>query len=219
MEGNRLVAHLKKLKQNLAPMTWRQRFDHLWTYYKWILAVLVFVGFILQVLITSLTAASTDVLLSGMGINVPLTEAGVTCLTDDYFERLEGQRRQDVQFTEEIMDLDNEAMGLEMKYATAVKVSGLISTESLDYLILDTEALEYYSEGDLFIDLGQIFSEEDLSQMNIITVDGLPKLIDLTGTWFADTHIPDDGPYYLAFAYTTARIEQCRDFWQYLNHG
>ena len=218
MEGNGLVAHLKKLKQNLAPMTWRQRFDHLWTYYKWVLAVLVFLGFILQVLITVLTAATTDVLLSGMGINVPLTEAGVTCLTDDYFEHLEGKQGQTIRFTEEILDLDNEAMGLETKYATVVKVSGLIDTDSLDYLILDTEALEYYSEADLFMDLGQIFSEETLSQMNIITVDGLPKLIDLTGTWFADTHIPDDGPYYLAFAYTTARTEQCRDFWQYLNH-
>ena len=171
MEGNGLVAHLKKLEQNLAPMTWRQRFDHLWTYYKWVLAVLVFVGFILQVLITVLTAATTDVLLSGMGINVPLTEDGVTCLTDDYFEHLEGKRGQTIRFTEEILDLDNEAMGLETKYATVVKVSGLIDTDSLDYLILDTEALEYYSEADLFMDLGQIFSEETLAQMNIITVD------------------------------------------------
>lgn len=219
MEGNRLIAHLKKLKQNLAPMTWRQRFDHLWTYYKWVLAVLVFVGFILQVLITSLTAAATDVLLSGMGINLPLTEAGVTCLTDDYFERMEGKRGQDVQFTEEILDLDNEAMGLETKYATVVKVSGLISIESLDYLILDTEALEYYSEGDLFLDLGQVFSEEELSQLNVTAIGGLPKLIDLTGTWFADTHITDGGPYYLAFAYNTTHTEQCRDFLQYLNHG
>lgn len=219
MEENRLIAHLKKLKNDLAPMTWRQRFSHLWTYYKWVLGVLVFVGFILQVLITSLTAANTEILISGMSINLPLTEEGAACLSHRYFERLEGKQGQDVQFMEEIMNLDNQAMGTETTYATIVKVSGLISTDSLDYLILDTEAREYYSEGDLFIDLTQIFTAEELSQMNITAIGGVPKLIDLTGTWFADTHITGGGPYYLAFAYNTSRPEQCRDFWQYLNRG
>ena len=105
MEENRLIAHLKKLKNDLAPMTWRQRFSHLWTYYKWVLGVLVFVGFILQVLITSLTAANTEILISGMSINLPLTEEGAACLSHRYFERLEGKQGQDVQFMEEIMNL------------------------------------------------------------------------------------------------------------------
>lgn len=219
MEENRLIAHLKKLKNDLGPMTWRQRLDHLWTYYKWVLAVLAFVAFFLVTIITALINANTEILISGISINTPLTEEGVICLSDGYFERLEGKRGQDVQFMQEVLDRENQALGLEAGYSAVVKVSGLTSTKSLDYLILDEKALEYYGEGDLFLDLRQIFSKEELAQLNSLSLGGIPRLIDLTGTWFADTHITEGGPYYLAFAYTTPRPVQCHDLWLYLQSG
>lgn len=219
MEENRLIVHLKKLKKDLAPMTWQQRLEHLWTYYKWVLAALAFAGFFIHVIISALITANTEILISGMSINTPITEAGVACLSDGYFDRLEGKRGQDVQFMEEILDPDNQAIGLEAVYSAVVKVSGLTGTNSLDYLILDEKALEYYSEGDLFMDLRQVFPEEELAQLNTLSIGEVPKLIDLTGTWFADTHITEGGPYYLAFAYTTTRTEQCHDLWLYLKSG
>ncbi len=219
MEENRLIAHLKKLKKDLAPMTWRQRLDHLWTYYKWVLAVLVFLGFLLQIIITSAVNANTEILISGIGINVPLTEQGITCLSDGYLERLDGKKGQSVQFLNEILDKDDQALGTEAMYATVVKVSGLTSLGNLDYLLLDTKALEYYSEGDLFMDLRQILTQEELAQLKLVEIGGIPKLIDLSGTWFADTHFTGEGPYYLAFTFNTSRIGQCYDLWLYLNSG
>lgn len=219
MEENKLKAHLKKLKTDLASMTWRQRLEHLWTYYKWVLAVLVCLGFLLQIVITSAVNANTEVLISGIGINLPLTEDGITCLSDGYLERLGGTKWQSVQFVNEILDKDNPAMGTEAMYATVVKVSGLTSLGDLDYFLMDTKALEYYSEGDLFLDLRQILTQEELAQLKLVEIGGVPKLIDLSGTWFAETHLPDDAPYYLAFTFNTSRTQQCHDLWLYLNSG
>ena len=219
MEENRLKAHLRKLKADLAPMSWRDRIEHLWTYYKWLVFAAIGVGIFLHMLLSAAIAGNREVLLSGIGVNVPTSEAGITCLTDDYLTRLEGTKRQTVQYLNEVLDFDNPAMGQEVSYSTVVKVSGLISTEGLDYLILDSKALEYYSEGDIFMDLRQLIPQEELAQLNILEIGGVPMLIDLTGTWFAQTHIRDNGPYYLVFAYNTPRAEACKELWQYLQSG
>ena len=219
MEENRLKAHLQKLKADLASMSWRERLEHLWTYYKWVVFAAIGVIIFLHMLLSALIAGNREVLISGIGINVPMTQEGITCLTDDYLTRLEGTKRQTVQYLDEILDMDNPAIGQEASYSTIVKVSGLISTEGLDYLILDSKALEYYSAGDIFMDLRQLLPQEELAQLNILEIGGVPMLIDLTGTWFAQTHITGPGPYYLGFAYNTPRAEACKELWQYLQSG
>lgn len=219
MEENKLKAHLKKLKADLAPMSWPQRLEHLWTYYKWVLAAVICIAALLHIVISAAITANTEILISGVGINVPLTDQGVTCLSDGYFDRLEGKRGQTVQYIEEMLDPDSETMGLETVYAAVVKVSGLSSLGDLDYLLLDAEALEYYSEGDLFMDLRQIFTEEELARLKVTAIGEIPKVIDLSGTWFADNYITGEGPYYLAFIYNTSRAQQCYDLWLYLNSG
>ena len=219
MEENRLKAHLRKLKEDLAPMSWRSRIEHLWTYYKWLVFAAIGAGIFLHMLLTAAIAGNREVLLSGIGINIPTSPAGVTCLTDDYLTRLEGTKRQTVQYQDEVLDFDNPTLGQDASYGTVVKVSGLITTENLDYLILDSKALDYYSEGDLFMDLRQLFSQEDLAQLPVLEMEGVPMLIDLSGTWFFQTHITGQGPYYLAFAYNTPRPEACMELWQYLQSG
>jgi hypothetical protein len=181
--------------------------------------VAIGVGIFLHMLLSAAIAGNREVLLSGIGVNVPTSEAGITCLTDDYLTRLEGTKQQTVQYLNEVLDFDNPAMGQEVSYSTVVKVSGLIPTEGLDYLILDSKALEYYSQGDIFMDLRQLLPQEELAQLNILEIGGVPMLIDLTGTWFAQTHITGQEPYYLGFAYNTPRAEACKELWQYLQSG
>ena len=219
MEENRLKAHLQKLKADLASMSWRERLEHLWTYYKWVVFAAIGVIIFLHMLLSALIAGNREVLISGIGINVPMTQEGITCLTDDYLTRLEGTKRQTVQYLDEILDMDNPAIGQEASYSTIVKVSGLISTTSLDYFLLDPEALDYYSEGDLFMDLQNLFSQEALAQLTVLEIQGVPKLIDISGTWFAETYITAEGPCYLAFAYNAPHPEACLELWQYLCSG
>lgn len=219
MEENRLKHHLKKLKADLAPMTWPQRLEHLWTYYKWVLAAVIAAAVLLNIVISSVISANTEILISGMAINAPVDEAGYDLLSEKYLAHLGGTKRQAVQFSQDILDLESLSYGSETSYSAIVKISGMTSTGSLDYLILDAEALEYYATGELFLDLRQVFSQEELAQMNITSIGNTPLLIDLSGTWFADNHITGEGPYYLAFIHTTTRTAQCHDLWHYLRTG
>ena len=219
VEENRLKNHLRKLKEDLGPMSWKERMDHLWTYYKWVAGLLILLLVFLNIAITAVVSAKTEILFSGIGINVPMTESGITCLSDEYLERLGGGKRRTVQYLDEVLDFENTVLGQETSYSTIVKVTGMLSTNALDYLLLDQKALDYYYSGDLFLDLNQVFSEEELAQMPVSEVNGRPLLLDLAGTWFADTYITDEGPYYLAFVYTTTHAESCHDFWQYLQTG
>ena len=219
MEENRLKSHLRQLKADLGPMSWRERMDHLWTYYKWVAGLLILLLVFLNIGITAMISSKTEILLSGIGINIPVTEEGVTCLSDEYLLRLGGGKRRTVQYMNEVLDFDNPVLGQETSYSTIVKVTGLLTTGSLDYLLLDQKALDYYYSGDLFLDLNEIFSEEELAQLAVLEINGVPMLIDLAGTWFADTYITDSGPYYLAFVHTSERTEACYNFWQYLATG
>ena len=219
MEENSLKAHLIKLKENLAPMSWPQRIDHLWTYYKWVLAIAIGVAVLLNIVITAVISANTEVLLSGMAINASVDDAGYDLLTDGYLARLDGTKRQAVQFSQDILDPEGLALGSEMTYTSIVKVSGMSSTGDLDYLILDQVALEYYATGELFLDLRQIFAAEALAQMPICHVGEVPLIIDITDTWFARNHISGEGPYYLVFIRTGTRTSQCHDLWYYLESG
>jgi hypothetical protein len=219
VEENRLKSHLRQLKADLGPMSWKDRMDHLWTYYKWVAGLFILLLVFLNIGVTAMISAKTEILLSGVGINIPVSEEGIACLSSEYLLRLEGHKRQTVQYMNEVLDFDNPVLGQETSYSTVVKVSGLYTTGSLDYLLLDQKALDYYSTGDLFMDLNNLFSEEELAQLSISEIGGVPMLMDLTGTWFADTYIADDGPYYLAFAQTTERTEACYNFWQYLATG
>ena len=216
MEENRLKAHLQKLKADLAPMSWRQRVDHLWTYYRWLAFAVICVVIFLSMILSATISGSREVLISGIGINVSMTEEGIVCLNDDYLTRLGGTKRQTVQYLNEVLDSDTLD---EVSYSTTVKVTGLISTEKLDYLILDQIALDYYGADELFLDLRELFPQETLAQLPVVEIGGVPILLDLSDTWFAQTYIVDKAPRYLGFAYNTPRPEACVELWQYLQSG
>ena len=216
MEENRLKAHLKKLKADLALMSWRGRIEHLWTYYKWLVFAAIGIGIFLYMILSATISGSREVLISGIGINVPMTEEGIVCLNDDYLTRLGGTKRQTVQYLNEVLDLDNPD---EVSYSTTVKVNGLISTKKLDYLMLDQKALDYYGADELFLDLRELFPQETLAHLPILEVDGVPILLDLSDTWFAQTYIVGKAPRYLGFAYNTPHPEACIELWQYLQSG
>ena len=73
-----------KLKNALKPMTFKEKCEHLWEYYKeWLLVVfLVIMG--ISLLTTIIANRSKDVLVSGMVVNVSMDPRGMNYLTTDY---------------------------------------------------------------------------------------------------------------------------------------
>ena len=65
-------------------MTFREKCEHLWEYYKeWLIVVfLVFMG--ISLVATIIANRSKDVLVSGMMVNIQMEQAGMNYLTTDY---------------------------------------------------------------------------------------------------------------------------------------
>lgn len=219
MEENSLKYQFAKLRADLAPMTWKQRVDHLFTYYKWVLVAAVALGLLIHIIVSAAITANTEILLSGIGINTDLSEEGYACMTDGYFQHIGGQKGQMVQYLEGTLDTGEDMITQEMAYSTVVRVSSLLSLEELDYLLMDQAGYDYYAEETLFLDLRQVLPQEELSALTLIYQEDVPVGIDLSGTWFQETWITREDSYYLCFVYNTPRVEACREFWEFIKTG
>ena len=58
VEENRLKSHLRQLKADLGPMSWKDRMDHLWTYYKWVAGLFILLLVFLNIGVTAMISAT-----------------------------------------------------------------------------------------------------------------------------------------------------------------
>ena len=67
----------QELKDALRPMPWNKKLEHLWEYYKWVLVVLLVVGFVIFVIITGYSNARIEGLYYGEIVNLSFDTQGV----------------------------------------------------------------------------------------------------------------------------------------------
>ena len=222
MNENSLKARFQKLKQTLAPMSWAERWEYLFTYYKWVLWVLIGIIVLGSIIGSSIKNATTEVLLSGVTVNITLNEEVADYLGDDYFAHIGGREGKQII---ELSQLQLDEKTPDTLYTTVAKISGMAAIERLDYLLLDTTALEHFLDQSLYVDLRQILSPEDLAQWedalvyNTVEGEQVPVAIDLAGTDFAQRYYGENVTCYLAFVATSPRKEACQAFWTYLEVG
>lgn len=224
MNKKTLLQKFREGWEKLKPMTWKQRIDHIWTYYR---AVFLFaaVAILLPVgLVISLTTKK-DVAFGGMAINVDMRKVGVTYLTDDWFDRIGGDPKK------EVAELyanafDPETGDLESTYGVAMSTIARAESKTLDYIIVDQATMEFYIVQEIYMDLSNVFTAEELAafgQDKVITVTPedqlevrMPIAIDITDTAFAKDCLKAKGSIYLAFVGPEERSELYREFWDYL---
>ena len=80
------VNNLKNLKSDMANMTYGEKLNHIWTYYRWVLIVVLILIMAVSVLLASIENKRTITLLGGVTVNVQLSEEGKAELTDEYLE-------------------------------------------------------------------------------------------------------------------------------------
>ena len=223
---------IKKLKQNfrkfvetLKPMTFSQRVDHIWTYYKEHL-VLALAGLILVVgIIVSAFNAQIEVIFSGAIANLDLTKAGATYLQEDLYEYLGGKSGQKVQLSATYFEeLFSSVEGFDYNYNAAMGAVAMVGAQSLDYMLLDEVALKFYLTQDIFMDLREFFTVEELLELEDRLVyfeldDGsrYPVAIHMEDTPYAKDCIDIKGAVFFAWAGNAPHKDTCRVFWDYLN--
>ena len=223
-----LKERLKKLIETLKPMTPKQRLDHLWTYYKFVLLIVAIIAALISIVYTSVTNLNREVLISGVLVNADVDSDGHMFLSDGYFEKLGGvEGDQEVQLTTTVyMDI-TETNQIDYVYNAAMKVIAMTSTKELDYLLMDKRGMEFYMGQDIFMDLNEMFTQEELAQWkdDLIymtyeeTGETIPVAINVQNTGFAENYLVSEDAHFIAFAANTLRKDTCRDFWDYLMAG
>jgi len=223
-----LKEHIEKLKAELKEMTWRQKLEHLWEYYKWVLAVLLGVIFVICVIVSSIISLNTELRLSGALINVDVSPDGYVQLQDGYFQRIGGQEGKELVNLRN-MQFEDPYTTVDQTYALDVQESvvALISSKELDYLMFDELALPFFLDPESILDLRELFSQEELDGMGSAVIklqipetgELIPMAINIGDTVFFEQYMETDKAIYLAFAINTPRKEACIDFWQFIKGG
>lgn len=216
-----------RLKNDMKPMTFKQKMEHLWMYYKEYLWVAGLVLVTLSLVVTIIGSRSKNTLVSGMMVNVTIKQEGYNYLSTDYQERLGGDKKNVVELDyTTFSDMEDANSGQESYYAAMV-LTARVSGAMLDYMILDKFAMEYYITQEVYMDLRDFFTQEELEQLaaedRVIYAqqageeERWPIAVDITDIPFCTDNITSEGQVYFALSGSSPRLEMCRDAWEYIN--
>lgn len=225
MKNSKLYRSCLKLIETLRPMSWKQRLDHIWSYYKEYILIALVVIILIAAIITSVVNAGVDVLFSGAFANVDVTADGMEYLQEDYFARLGGGNGQEVRITATYFeDLFGSVEDFDYNYNSAMGIIAMVSVQSLDYMVMDEVAMKFYLSQDIFMDLSEFFTEDELAQLEDRLVyleandsdERYPVAVHIEKTAFAKDCLDQEEAVFFALIANTPRPEICRDFWEYL---
>ncbi len=217
----------KKLLADLKPMTWRQRVDHIWSYYKPHMVVALVILVAVVGTISMAFNAGKETLVSGIMVNISITPEGRNYLEKDYFADLGGNKNtQEIDlYYADFSALEN-AVYEEEQYSASQVLVGLVTGAKLDYMLLDQFAMEFYIRQDVYFDLRDFFTEEELAELDagkyVIyameegTNDRIPIAVDISRLEFVKENISAEEKTFFAISGNTPDLKMCRDVYERL---
>ena len=216
---------MTRLREEMKPMNWKQRLDHLWTYYKeylWFVAIAVIV---ICVVITGISNASRDIIAGGMLVNISIDQEGMNYLSDDFREYLGGKGREVVELDySNFSSMADPTKSEDNSYASMI-LPARVESGDLDYIILDQLAMEYYITQGVYLDLREFFTQEELDTLGEKVIyarqedetDRWAVAVDISDLAFVQQYISTEGKIYFALSGSTQRMDVCRIMWEYLH--
>ena len=217
----------RKLAADMKPMTFSQKVDHLWTYYKeWLFVAFLLIASVCA-LITSIRNTSKEVILNGMLVNISISQQGVDYLGIDYLESQGGdpdKQKVELDYTnfESLADPTN----AEDNYSKSMLLIARVTGGMLDYAILDKLGLEFYLTQDVFRDLREFFTPEELEELEPYLIyaqvegesDRWPMAVDITHLPFAQDTMDTEEVVYFTLSGNVRDEAACRSIWEYINN-
>ena len=209
----------------MKPMTFKQKVEHLWTYYKEWLLVIFFGILFIGLMFTIIEEQKKEVLVGGMMINISIEQSAMNYMTTEYAMDL-GAKNQyqvaEVDYTNFGDPLDPE--NGENSYYASMILPSRVTGGMLDYIILDQYAMEYYIAYDVYMDLREFFTEEEIKQFEkegrIIYArqedeeDAWAVAVKITDIPFVKENIKAEGDVYFALSGSSKRKDMCRNAWE-----
>lgn len=210
-----------ELMEQLKPMTWQERLEHLWEYYKWVLAVAALVIVMISIVCTSIYNRNLKVLFGGAVVNVYMSDKAEQYLQEDIEEMLQiGDMEQVFVNYVSVGDMSTDSNAS----TNAMTVIVRIAAQELDYVIMDETKLSYYLATAAVSDLTQCLTEEQLALFEGKTVQGrieedgpvVPLALDITDIDFLKDCYIGERKVYLSFPNNTEHAMTPSEFLDYL---
>lgn len=196
-------------REKIAAMNWKEKIDYFITYYKWVLVVIIVVimlGAVARQMYVSLneeTLLDMAILNAGQGDREKFME--------DVRKVLGAEK------DNQVVKLDTSLFGgddAQNEYNRTMKLTAVVSSETLEVLICDKEIFDQYSQEGMFLDMeemmGPVFYEEHEGEVgeDYVRVEN-SRLSEEYG-------LLDDGEYYLGVFCYTDHAENARKFIEYI---
>ena len=162
----KLKAHFRQTAKDMKNMTFKEKADHLWTYYKEYAFVVIMVLIIAGGVIVSFLTPVPTLVSSGTLVNVSLTLEGHDHLTDVFYEEVLGSPDGKVALTTANYSTLGTMDSIDASYQAYMGVSAKVEARELDYLLMDQVGLNYYGSQDMLMDLRKLLSEEEIRQLD-----------------------------------------------------
>lgn len=226
MERKKIIPSFKELREDLKPMTFPQKLDHLWTYYKYYLLVALVVLVFVAALVTGIVNANKEVLISGMMANISMKQAGFNYLSEGYEEVLGATGNQVVELTYTNFEDLETSDDVETNYNAAQVLTARVSGAMLDYAILEQMSFEFYLTQEVYLDLREFFTEEELQRLaeadmlayarDAETGNRWPVAVKIT-TWpFTRDNISTQGEIYFIISGNSPDMEAIRGILEHI---
>lgn len=217
-----------KFWKDIKPMTWKQRLEYLWMYYKEY-TFLAFMGLMAVVLaVTIVVNQAKNTLVSGMVINLSVDPMGMSYMKEEYQNEIAPGDKWNVvelDYTS-FGDMEDLEFGDASYYASQVLLAR-VSGQMLDYIIMDKFAMEYYITQEVYLDLREFFTEEELAQLEAEKkviwamqegdTERWPIAIKITDIPFVKDNVKNEGDVYFALSGHIRDLDACRSAWERLN--
>lgn len=224
---SKIESNFRKLRRELSTMTFEDKIDHLWRYYKINIFLLILIPVVLVLILTSVFKKEPQIIMKGHFCNISLSEEGHSYLTGDYvsFCGLSAE-----EYTSSVEYYST--AGLNMSSAggegvdTGLKVVLAVASGTLDYIACDPVAVEYLTTQDCFLPLDKVLTSAQLEKY----VEGLyffadPETgeryavaIDASKLPFFESNAQGDGPYYFGFAKKESPdVKRLQEFFSYIS--
>lgn len=222
-----LKEHFAKLKKDMETMTFKEKLDHIWTYYKYHMLVIFCVTFIVGGSLYSFFMPREIIAVAGVQCNVKMTTEGYDYLTKDFHKEILNNAEGNAKLHSFEFYGEGTVDAVEHTTQAYYSVTAYVENKELDYMLMDLYSLRYFGSDRLYMDLRDILSAEELAELDEQGVilyeeseeDGqvVPRAINIAGMEFCKKELNTE-ECYLAFVRNTPRKETCKQLWDYIKN-
>ena len=195
---------LQRLRKSLEGLTFEQKIDHIFRYYWGTLLLLILIPVALGLILTSILKDKPDLVFSGNVCNLTLNDKGKSYLINDWSRTLNMEPGELLLKLEHSNTQGTDAPDVD----GGVQVLSAVAADSLDYLVCDSVAMEFFSLHYAVLPLNQILDDATLSRWgdriysytDPESGELYPVALDVTHMPFFQSSIQGNDSVYLAFA-------------------